>query len=122
MMALAIGVLTVMVALAMTSWPVQAYPSPLSNVRAYPISCPATAGGISLRKSGELGGVSHLTVWVNSATPVYLGGGDITSTLGFPICTNTSLCPSAFIQMDAKGATCLSSSGTVVAVVLAGTL
>ena len=107
--------------LALVVVPAAALSTPLAQLRGYEIGCIATAGGISLGKAGDLKAVSSMMVWVNSATPVYIGGTDVTSTKGMPICTNTALCPASSISIDAKGATCLSSSGTVTASVLVGT-
>lgn len=117
-----IGLFVVGLYLAFPAEPADAYDTPLAKVHAYQLGCVASAGGISLKKSTDLQNYSHLTVWNNSATPVYIGGSDITSTLGLPICTDTAACPAASISMDAAGAYCLSSSGTKTVVVLAGSL
>jgi hypothetical protein len=118
----AIVLATIVIGTIIDSSPAQALDTPLANLRAYQISCPATALGIDLRKSTDLKAISSMMVWVNSTTPVYIGGGDVSSTLGMPICTDTSACPSSSVSIDAKGARCLSSSGTVTATVLVGTL
>jgi hypothetical protein len=91
--------------------------TPLGKVRAYEVACATTAGGTSL---GDGEAFSSLYVWINSATPVYIGGTNVDATHGMPFCTASASCPSAVLSMDAKLARCLSSSGTVTAIVLAG--
>lgn len=96
--------------------------TPLANPRAYQIGCLAAAGGISLKKTTDLKSVSSLVIWNNSATPVYIGGSDVTSTLGMPICTDSAACPSSSVAFDGTAPFCLSSSGTKTVVVLAGSI
>lgn len=91
----------------------------LGKIRGYQVSCTTTAGGVSLTDGNP---TSSLYVWINSLTPVYIGGGTVDSTHGTPFCTDTASCPTAALSIDAKEARCLSSSGTVTAIVLAGTL
>ena len=93
--------------------------TPLGKVRAYQVSCTTAAGGVTLSDGQP---ISSLFVFVNSATPVYVGGTDVDATHGMPICTATASCPSSSISFDVKDARCLSSAGTVTATVLAGTL
>lgn len=111
-----VGVLGLLIAI-----PAVALSTPLAKVRAYQVSCTTTAGGVSLVDTTP-GGVSSLTVWINSATPVYIGGADIDATHGMPFCTTTADCPASYVSIDVKEARCLSSSGTVTATVLAGTM
>ncbi len=91
--------------------------TPLAKVRSYTVSCATTAGGTSLN-DGEA--TSSMFIFVNSATPVYIGGTDIDSTHGMPVCTAAASCVSASMSLDVKTARCLSSSGTVSALVIAG--
>lgn len=93
--------------------------SPLGKIRAYQVSCTTAAGGVSL-SDGQT--ISSALIWINSATPVYVGGGDIDSTHGVPLCTNSASCLSSSLAMDVKEARCLSSSGTVTATVMAGAI
>lgn len=97
--------------------PSGAHPA-LGKVRAYQVSCTTAAGGVSL----AVGQMSSALVWINSATPVYIGGTDITSTKGMPLCTAIASCVQSSVSIDSKELRCLSSSGTVTATVLVGVI
>lgn len=57
-----------------------------------------------------------------SATPIYLGGSDVTSANGFPICTDTAVCTRSEINPDVLGGEVyvLTASGTQAFRVLCG--
>ena len=94
----------------------------LTHPHAYQISCTTTAGGVSLRQSTETRSVKSIFVWVNSATPVYIGGDDIDSTHGLAICTDTASCAGSSFTIDGEAPRCLSSSGSVTVVALAAAM
>lgn len=91
----------------------------LGKVRSYQVSCATTAGGTDLSDGSP---ISSIFVFINSATPVYIGGTDVDSTHGMPVCTAAASCAASSLSLDVKEARCLSSSGTVTATVIAGSL
>jgi hypothetical protein len=92
---------------------------PLRYVKAYEVDCVDTGTGTSLVVPN---GTGSLFVWVNSATPVYIGGADVDDSHGMPLCTATADCPASSLSLDVREARCLSSSGTVTATVIAGVI
>lgn len=88
----------------------------LNNVRSYQVACGTTATPIT-----DGMGQSAILIWVNSATPVYIGGATVTTTTaGFPVCTLAASCPYASIALDAKYPYCRVAAGSVTIKVLAG--
>lgn len=90
-----------------------ALPEPLGTIQSFAQTATTTATRVAP------------TTWVRtpmksckignpSATPIYLGGSDLTSANGFPVCTDTAVCASAVFPVDVLGGELyvLTSSGT----------
>lgn len=93
-------------------------PGPLGGLRAFTVTCATTATAVT-------DGTPYLSglLWNNSATPVYLGAANVnTTTLGFPICTDTAVCLRPDMPADARHSYCRVASGTVAIKVLAGAM
>lgn len=75
---------------------------PLGSVRVFQFTCTTSAQVI--KPSSNPKGAKSLRLWNNSATPVYLGGADVTNGLtnGWPICTNTAACEQASFPIDSN--------------------
>lgn len=92
-------------------------PGPLSGLRAFRVGCTTAATPIA-----DGAPYHSLTMWNNSATPVYLGASNVTAstTNGYPICTDTATCPRADMPADVRHGFCRVTAGTVYLVILAG--
>lgn len=104
----------------LSSQPALALADSLSILRAYQVSCATTATAIA--PSDGIKSQHAWSVWNNSATPVYVGGSDVTTTTkGWPICTDTASCPSSTLSVDAvTSGFCRVGSGTVTLTVISG--
>lgn len=72
---------------------------PVGTVRVFQKSCGTTAAPLC---AGQNCSYQTAKFWVNSATPVFIGGSDVdTSTKGMPYCTDTASCISAGDSADA---------------------
>ena len=90
--------------------------SSLGNMRAHTVTCGTTATAVT-----DGYAASSMLLWNNSATPVYLGGANVnTTTLGFPICTDTATCLRSDMPVDGKYLYCRVAAGSVAIKVLAG--
>ena len=109
-------ILFLQILLVITSLALMGLSTSLGRMRAFQVTCSTTATAIT-----DGYPISSALVWNNSATAVYLGGADVTTTTaGFPICTNTASCLRGDMPADAKAMYCRVAAGTVVVTVLAG--
>lgn len=84
----------------------------LSQARSYAQTISTTAAAVASTVDGF--GWKSCIIGNFSATPVYLGGADVTTANGFPICTDTAACTRADMPADFV-------EGVVYAVVGSGT-
>ena len=89
----------------------------LSKGTSYEIACDTTAVRLSPTTQ-----YSAFRFWVNSSTPVYVGGSDVnTSTAGMPYCTDTAACVLATDSIDGNPSEFWCRAGSAVTVkVIAG--
>jgi len=110
------GLLAGIIVLAQQQASAQA--APLGRIRTFNVTC--TTSATPIKPPDGLTSISAWSVWQNSATPVYIGGSDVTNgtTKGWPICTDTAVCPASTISFDANavGFCRAGSSQTVVVV------
>lgn len=83
------------------SSPADALSDPLGRLRVYTFACGTSAAQIM--PTGAPRSAKAMRIWNNSTTPVYLGGADVnTSTLGWPICTDASVCEQPAFPIDSN--------------------
>lgn len=92
---------------------------PVGTVRVFQKPCNSTASPLC---TGQNCQYQTAKFWVNSATPVFIGGSDVdTSTKGMPYCTDTATCVAAGDTADALlPALWCKSGGSVTVTVLVG--
>lgn len=96
----------------------QALSDPLGTFRSFEKSCGTTAAPLC---SGANCKIKAGKFWVNSATPVYMGGSDVnTGTLGMPYCTDTATCVAASEPIDGNlnGLWCKAGSSVTVDIIV----
>lgn len=87
---------------------------PLASPKSEHPNCTTTKAVLLQGYSNKAIIVANLT-----ATPVYLGGSDVTTANGFAVCTDTALCASSSLSFDGYGLYCVAGS-TVAIQVLGG--
>ena len=111
----------VVAALLLMTYPtsVNALSDSLGLYRSYQVSCTSTPG--KMCRTGYCS-FQAFKFWVNSATPVFMGGSDVdTSTKGMPYCTAGASCLQSFDSIDGVPANMFcDSGGTVTVTVIAG--
>lgn len=87
--------------------------NPLGRIQSFAFTASTTAAKVS--PSAWVAGMKSCMIANVSATPVYVGGSDVTTSNGFPICTDTAVCSRADINPDVLGGElwAVVSSGTV---------
>jgi hypothetical protein len=98
---------------------VNALADSLGFYRSYQVSC--TSSAAKMCRTGYCS-FQAFKFWVNSSTPVYMGGSDVdTSTKGMPYCTDSANCVQAMESVDGSPSSmsCV-SGGTVTVTVIAG--
>jgi hypothetical protein len=93
--------------------------NPVSEVRAEILSVGTTAERVT-EEIGFTTGWKSCMLWNNSATVLYVGGPDVDSTDGFPICTDTASCPDSKIVIDASAYYVVAASGTLTPNIICG--
>lgn len=111
------GIVVGIVVAAIAAAGAYAYDQPVTNPNTFELACAASAtriGSTSMSDSFIIGNPS--------ATAVYIGGSDVTTATGFPICTTTTTCTQSSFSADAFGGEfyCIVASGTVNTRVLEG--
>lgn len=104
---------------ASISSPSLALAAPLGALQAKTTSVTTTAEKVTDELDKTTGNKSCM-IWNNSATILYVGGSDVDSTHGWPICTNTSTCPAAVLSTDVREAYYVSASGTLAPIIVCG--
>lgn len=98
---------------------VNALADSLGFYRSYQISC--TTSALAMCRTGYCN-FQAFKFWVNSATPVFVGGSDVdTSTKGMPYCTDGANCVASSEPVDGSpGSLFCRSGGAVTVTVFAG--
>lgn len=99
--------------------PAHALSDPLGRLRVYTFACGTSAAQVL--PTGAPRSAKAMRLWNNSTTPVFLGGADVnTSTLGWPICTDTAVCEQASFPIDSNPVVYCVTGSTVNIKVFAG--
>ena len=91
--------------------------NPLYSMSVYQVTCNAST---ATSLNGTAGSHSAARVWINNATAVYVGGPDVDATHGLALCTTAGTCIDDDLPWDGGNLYCLSSSGSITAIVMAG--
>lgn len=93
----------------------------LTNVAAEQISVSTTAELVTNDMESDKGKTwRSCLIFNNSATVLYVGGSDVDSTDGMPICTDSASCVKSSITIDGKDAWVVAASGTLTPTILCG--
>lgn len=93
----------------------------LSNVTAEQVSITTTAELITNDMESDKGKTwRSCLIFNNSATILYVGGSDVDSTDGMPICTDSASCVKSSITVDGKDTHAIAASGTLTPTILCG--
>lgn len=89
--------------------------TPIGDLKTFTRTCDTTATKI-IGTAASAYVVGNLTT-----TPIYVGNADVNSTTrGWPVCSDTAVCFSTTLSIDASSGYCLSTGGTATLLVMSG--
>jgi hypothetical protein len=100
--------------------PAHGLSDPLASIRSFRFTCGTAA--LVIKPSAGVASAKAMRFLNLSATPVYLGGSDVTTdtTKGYPICTDTAACDGAAFPVDSNPVVYCRAGSSVNLVVMSG--